>query len=233
MSGVYWLAAADAEPPVSELDLPRWREELRLRVKLLATTARVLYDQLQSPDRFFVSATRMGGRHGYDADGAQSPMGGAVSGFTKALGRERDAALVKVVDVESDAGPGGGRWRPDRRNPLRPGGNGNRPAGWPSLLRGSTGARGPSSRRWTRARQRHRFRRDGRCGQHRIGHHSRPGSGFERDVPPARPGPRACPGRRRLVEIRVGSRWTQARTVRAHESGWRAGDPRRSRKTTR
>ncbi len=103
VTGVYWLAGADAEPPIGELDLPRWREELRLRVKLLATTARAVYDQLESSGRFFVSATRMGGRHGYDAGGAQSPMGGAVSGFTKALGRERDAALVKVVDVESDA----------------------------------------------------------------------------------------------------------------------------------
>ena len=47
---------------------------------------------------FLVSATRLGGRHGYDAAGATSVMGGAVTGFTKALARERADALVKAVD---------------------------------------------------------------------------------------------------------------------------------------
>ena len=46
------------------------------------------------------SATRLGGHHGYDVDGACEAMGGAVTGFTKALARERPEALVKVIDVE-------------------------------------------------------------------------------------------------------------------------------------
>ena len=49
---------------------------------------------------FLIAATRMGGRHGYDERGATSVMGGAVSGFCKALAREREGALVKVVDFE-------------------------------------------------------------------------------------------------------------------------------------
>ncbi len=69
-----------------------------MRVKLLATTMRMLADQVSRPGTFLVSATRLGGRHGYDAAGATSVMGGAVAGFTKALARERDEVLVKVVD---------------------------------------------------------------------------------------------------------------------------------------
>ena len=51
-----------------------------MRVKQLAETMRDL-----PPETFLISATRLGGRHGYDAAGAQSTMGGAVTGFTKAL----------------------------------------------------------------------------------------------------------------------------------------------------
>jgi NAD(P)-dependent dehydrogenase (short-subunit alcohol dehydrogenase family) len=40
----------------------------------------------------------LGGRHGYDRPGATSALGGAVTGFTKALAREREHALVKAVD---------------------------------------------------------------------------------------------------------------------------------------
>jgi NAD(P)-dependent dehydrogenase (short-subunit alcohol dehydrogenase family) len=59
---------------------------------------RALADHVGPAGTFLVTATRLGGRHGYDAAGALAPMGGAVSGFTKALARERPDALVKVVD---------------------------------------------------------------------------------------------------------------------------------------
>ena len=75
-------------------------------MKLLATVARVLYDRLDEAGSFVVTATRNGGAHGYDDGGARSAMAGAVSGFTKALARERPAAMVKVLDVEIDAEPG-------------------------------------------------------------------------------------------------------------------------------
>nr|MDJ0789454.1 SDR family NAD(P)-dependent oxidoreductase [Myxococcota bacterium] len=98
IDGVYWLPALDGEGEASELTSEDWREGLRLRVKGLYTTARALYDHLAAPGRFLVCATRLGGCHGYDADGATNPMGGAVTGFAKAFAREHPAALVKAVD---------------------------------------------------------------------------------------------------------------------------------------
>jgi NADP-dependent 3-hydroxy acid dehydrogenase YdfG len=102
--GVYWLTALDDEGPLADLDADAWKAALHLRVKLLAVTMRALADHIGVPGTFLVSATRLGGRHGFDPAGAVAPLGGAVSGFTKALARERADALVKVVDVESAAG---------------------------------------------------------------------------------------------------------------------------------
>jgi NAD(P)-dependent dehydrogenase (short-subunit alcohol dehydrogenase family) len=105
VQGVYWLAALDDEGPLTEMDLAGWREALRRRVKTLYATMRAVYDH----DPFLVSATRFGGYHGYDPAGAGAPMGGSVTGFTKAYQKERmlaargegrieDTALVKAVD---------------------------------------------------------------------------------------------------------------------------------------
>ena len=102
-SGAFWLPALDPEEAVGEMDLAGWKEALRVRVKLLYATARTLYDDLARPGAFLVAATRLGGFHGYDEAGAAAPMGGAVTGFTKALKRERETATVKAVDVETDA----------------------------------------------------------------------------------------------------------------------------------
>ena len=82
------------------MDLAAWREALRLRVKSLYTTMRALYAQIAPPGTFLVSATRLGGQHGYDQGGATAPLGGAVVGFTKAYKRECMEALVKAVDFE-------------------------------------------------------------------------------------------------------------------------------------
>jgi acyl transferase domain-containing protein/acyl carrier protein len=100
--GVYWLPALDNEGPLDDLDLTAWREALRVRVKLLYSTMRKLYGQVAGTGTFLVSATRLGGQHGYDEAGAVAPMGGAVAGFTKAYKRERADALVKAVDFEAD-----------------------------------------------------------------------------------------------------------------------------------
>ena len=105
IEGLYALAALDNERPIAELDLDRWHEGLRVRVKLLAAAARAIYDRLAEAGTFVVSATRNGGAHGYDGSGARSAMAGAVSGFTKALTRERSAATVKVIDFALDATP--------------------------------------------------------------------------------------------------------------------------------
>jgi len=98
--GVYWLPALDEEGKLQELDLISWHEAVRVRCKLLYTTMRTLYEQIASPGTFLVSATRLGGQHGYDEAGAVAPLGGAVAGFTKTYKRERPDALVKAVDFE-------------------------------------------------------------------------------------------------------------------------------------
>ena len=100
ITGVYWLPAMDPTLP-SELAEPMERREaLRRRVKALHAVARLVYEDLATEGSFFVSGTRLGGRHGYDSAGAVEPAGGAVTGFTKSLRRERPEALVKAVDFE-------------------------------------------------------------------------------------------------------------------------------------
>ena len=102
VTGVYWLPALDNEGSLDKMDLPAWREALRVRVKALYTTMRALYEQVVPPGTFLVAATRLGGRHGYDDAGAIAPLGGAVAGFTKTYKRERLDALVKAVDFEAE-----------------------------------------------------------------------------------------------------------------------------------
>jgi len=104
IDGVFWLPALDDEGFFVELSLEDFREGVRCRVKELFATMRALYGEIDRPERFLVTATRMGGRFGYDSDGATAPLGGAVSGFTKTYARERPEALVKVVDFAGDEG---------------------------------------------------------------------------------------------------------------------------------
>jgi acyl transferase domain-containing protein/NAD(P)-dependent dehydrogenase (short-subunit alcohol dehydrogenase family)/acyl carrier protein len=99
--GVYWLPALDNEGRMTEMDLATWREAVRVRVKSLYATMRTLYGQIAVSGTFLVSATRLGGQHGYDEVGALAPLGGAVVGFTKTYKRERTDALVKAVDFEA------------------------------------------------------------------------------------------------------------------------------------
>ena len=103
--GVYWLPALDNEGDLSSMDLAGWHGALRVRVKSLYATMRILYEQVAAPGTFLVSATRLGGQHGYDEAGAVAPLGGAVVGFTKTYKRERADALVKVVDFEAKRKP--------------------------------------------------------------------------------------------------------------------------------
>ena len=101
VQGVYWLPALDKEEAIGEMDLNSWHAAIGLRLKSLYTTMRALYDQIAKPGTFLISATRLGGQHGYDKAGAVAPMGGAVVGFTKTYKRERPDALVKAVDFEA------------------------------------------------------------------------------------------------------------------------------------
>jgi acyl transferase domain-containing protein/acyl carrier protein len=103
--GLFWLPALDVEGDLGAMDLAAFREALRARVRNLYTSARALYGALGAPGTFLVSATRLGGRHGYDAAGALAPLGGAVCGFTKAFKREKTDATVKVVDFGAEDAP--------------------------------------------------------------------------------------------------------------------------------
>ncbi|MGH0036322.1 MAG: SDR family NAD(P)-dependent oxidoreductase [Myxococcota bacterium] len=106
IQGCYWLAALDSEGDHAALSSAAWQAGLTRRVKLLEAAARALYDELAAEDRFFISASRLGGRHGYGDEGALAPQGGAVVGFVKALARERGEALVKAVDFAADEDAG-------------------------------------------------------------------------------------------------------------------------------
>ncbi|MGZ4832586.1 MAG: phosphopantetheine-binding protein, partial [Terriglobales bacterium] len=64
--GVYWLPALDHEGPIGALELAAWHKEVQLRLKSLYTTMRSLCEQIAAPGVFLVSATRLGGQHGYD-----------------------------------------------------------------------------------------------------------------------------------------------------------------------
>jgi len=103
--GVYWLPALDNEGNLTAMDFASWHEALRVRVKSLYATMRILYEQVAAPGTFLVAATRLGGQHGYDEAGALAPLGGAVAGFTKTYKRERLDALVKTVDFEAERKP--------------------------------------------------------------------------------------------------------------------------------
>jgi hypothetical protein len=95
VSGVFWLPALDDEGPLEQLSAAAWRAAIDRRVKLLAAVMRGL-----PAATFLLAATRLGGRFGCDAAGAQAVLGGAVAGFAKALAREREGTLIKVVDLE-------------------------------------------------------------------------------------------------------------------------------------
>ncbi len=100
IQGIYWLPALDAQPDLAGMSYAQWREATRIRAKMLFATMQSLYEQIGEPGTFLVSAARLGGMHGYDAAGAADPLGGAVTGFTKAFKREKGSATVKVVDFE-------------------------------------------------------------------------------------------------------------------------------------
>jgi 3-oxoacyl-(acyl-carrier-protein) synthase/NAD(P)-dependent dehydrogenase (short-subunit alcohol dehydrogenase family)/acyl carrier protein len=101
IQGIFCLPALDNEGDLRQLDSAAWHDALGVRVKSLYTTMRALYEHVARTGTFFVSATRLGGHHGYDDTGATAPLGGSVTGFTKTYKRERPESLVKAVDFES------------------------------------------------------------------------------------------------------------------------------------
>ncbi len=103
--GVYWLPALNNEEDHRHLTPAGWREAIRVRVKLLYTAMRTLYEQVAAIGTFLVTATCLGGQHGYDEHGAVAPLGGAVVGFAKTYKRERPDCLVKAIDFAASDSP--------------------------------------------------------------------------------------------------------------------------------
>lgn len=93
--GVFNLYGLDEDPAIAAAEHQEWQDELSQRLETLLTVA-----QSMPAKAFLISATRMGGQHGFFK--AQNPSGGAYGGFTKAFGLER-RVLAKVVDFESKA----------------------------------------------------------------------------------------------------------------------------------
>ncbi len=133
VQGIYWLPALDREADLASMDAAAWREANRVRVKDLYATLRTLYGSLGGPGTFLVSATRLGGRHGYDQAGALAPLGGAVTGLTKSFKREKPGALVKAVDFPAGPRAAGDRGHPDRGDAPRSGRRRDRKGGRPPL----------------------------------------------------------------------------------------------------
>ena len=171
------------------MDGATWHEALRVRVKSLYVTMRTLYEQVAPAGTFLVSATRLGGQHGYDEAGAVAPMGGAVTGFTKTYKRERTGRTGE-----------GGRFRSRRATRreiadiLIAGNSARSRRGRDRLQRRAALDHRPArtARRRRPARpdlgQEHRISDHRRGGQHRLGDHGRPGRGVRRNLLPARPG---------------------------------------------
>ncbi len=105
VAGVYWLAGLEPEPGWEELDLKAWKELNRQQVKNLFLLMHLLAEGAPSSPAFLVSATRLGGLHGYPPQPAPGALGGAVTGFTKAYKREMPQATVKAVDFAPGESP--------------------------------------------------------------------------------------------------------------------------------
>ena len=98
IAGVYFLPALEVEPKLVEMNIQDWQTGLEDRLYCLFTIMKALPEET-----FLVCATRLGGLHGFSTEGASAPLGGATSGFAKAVAREREQAFVKIVDFETGA----------------------------------------------------------------------------------------------------------------------------------
>ncbi len=71
------------------MDPATWHEALRVRAEVAVYHDAHAVRAGRAKGTFLISATRLGGQHGYDEAGSGRTLGGAVTGFTKAYKRER------------------------------------------------------------------------------------------------------------------------------------------------
>ena len=96
IQGVYYLPGLDADPDWHKTDLSAWHSSIQNRVEVLFNLMKALPEKT-----FLLTATRMGGSLGLR--NTSNPLGGTISGFSKALSRERSTVLIKTVDFEAGA----------------------------------------------------------------------------------------------------------------------------------
>ncbi len=96
VNGVYFLPGLDSNPDWEKCTPADWSSFLDQRLESLYHIARSLPE-----NAFFIGATRMGGLQGITH--TTNPLGGGISGFLKALRRERPESLVKAVDFVAKA----------------------------------------------------------------------------------------------------------------------------------
>jgi NAD(P)-dependent dehydrogenase (short-subunit alcohol dehydrogenase family)/acyl carrier protein len=97
-NGVYFLPGLDGEPRLADMTIEDWNRILETRLYALESILRTLPEA-----SFLVCAMRMGGLHGYGPQPAAAAMSGGTRGLAKAIAREREGMLVKVVDFEDGA----------------------------------------------------------------------------------------------------------------------------------
>jgi len=100
ITGVYFLPAMDSSIKLDEMDPAAWQAALEAQVMPLFHLLREIKNE-----PFLVTATRLGGTHGYGPQAVPVPVSGAVSGFTKAISLERPEQFAKVVDFQADEKP--------------------------------------------------------------------------------------------------------------------------------
>lgn len=96
LAGVYSLSGLNAKLDWQSDDLDSWSKQRRQQLDPLFALARVLPESA-----FLICGTAMGGLLGFIHP--ENPQLGLISGFAKALRRERPQQLVKLVDFSADA----------------------------------------------------------------------------------------------------------------------------------
>jgi malonyl CoA-acyl carrier protein transacylase len=100
VTGVYFLPTLSNEETLAKMTEENWQKTLDDKFYNLVILLRALQNL-----KFLVVATRMDGVHGLSNSGANNPLSGAATGFTKAIAREREKLFVKVVDFSENERP--------------------------------------------------------------------------------------------------------------------------------
>jgi NAD(P)-dependent dehydrogenase (short-subunit alcohol dehydrogenase family)/acyl carrier protein len=94
LGGVYYLAALDEKTEQGSPSADTWQKQRSILLNPLFKLARVLPESA-----FLMCATAMGGLLGFI--NSENPQHGLISGFAKALHRERPNQLIKLVDFSA------------------------------------------------------------------------------------------------------------------------------------